>query len=241
MSRKAKLAGLAVAALLAVVPVMAFAAAGPPTAATAPSDSSVLTDTYALISGVVNPHGTNTNYYFEWGTTTAYGQATPVTNAGSGTADVPVDVSLDGLAPSTTYHFRVVAAPATPSDPSNPGLVYGNDEILTTTAPLTLFLTGGKTAVVKRRAQVKVKCVGPPDEVCRGRIHLSSTVKGRLQGDGSGGYAVATGKSKTIAVSLTPAARQALKAAKSHHLLAEATAKTSGVRAQASNKLILIG
>jgi hypothetical protein len=240
MSRNVKWVGLAVAALL-VVPVMAFAAAGPPTAATAPSDSSVLTDTYALISGVVNPNGTNTNYYFEWGTTTAYGQTTPVTNAGSGTADVPVDVSLDGLTPHTTYHYRLVALPASPSDPNNPGIVRGGDQIFTTTAPLALYITGGKTPVVGNRAQVKVQCLGPPDEACQGRLNLLSTVKGHQQGDGSASYNVAVGKTKTIGVHLTPAARQAIKASKSHRLVAHATARSSGVKKPGRNLLTLVG
>src|SRR5690242_19877118 len=87
----------AVLAVLVALPASASAAA--PTATTSPVDSTLLTDTYALISGVVNPGGTATSYQFEWGTTTAYGQSTPVTAAGNGTADVPVDFSLDKLQP----------------------------------------------------------------------------------------------------------------------------------------------
>src|SRR4051812_7235298 len=104
-TRRRGLAVLAGASLLAV-PVVALAAT--PTAQTAPADASLLTDTYALISGIVNPHGTATSYHFDYGTTTDYGSSTPVTSAGNGTADVPVDVSIDELTPSTTYHFRVV-------------------------------------------------------------------------------------------------------------------------------------
>jgi hypothetical protein len=201
----------------------------------------VLTDTYALISGVVNPNGTNTNYYFEWGTTAAYGQTTPVTNAGNGTADVPVDVSLDGLTPHTTYHYRLVALPATPSDPSNPGLVDGADQTFTTSAPLALYVTGGKTAVKANRAQVKVQCLGPQGETCQGRIGLRGTVKGRAFGAGTGGYNVPVGATKTLSVYLAPAARQAIKASKTHHLIVTATAKTSGVKQSTANKLVLVG
>src|SRR5689334_22124021 len=97
--RLAVLAGVAVLS----VPVVAFAATR--TATTSAADPTLLTDTYALISGVVNPGGKASSYHFDYGTTTDYGTSTPVTSAGNGTADVPVDVSLDGLQPDTTYHF----------------------------------------------------------------------------------------------------------------------------------------
>ena len=37
----------------------------------------------ASLHGVVNPHGAATTYHFEYGTSTAYGQSTPETDAGS--------------------------------------------------------------------------------------------------------------------------------------------------------------
>jgi hypothetical protein len=40
--------------------------------------------TAATLNGVINPGGTDTTYTFEYGTTTALGTATTVTDAGSG-------------------------------------------------------------------------------------------------------------------------------------------------------------
>ncbi|MCW2991452.1 MAG: hypothetical protein JWM73_2046 [Solirubrobacterales bacterium] len=232
------LATVAGAALLAV-PVVALAAA--PTVVTSPPDTTLLTDTYAVISGVVNPKGTATNYHFEWGTTTDYGQTTPSTSASNGTADVPVDVSLDALAPSTTYHYRLVAGPSTPKDPANPEYVYGGDVAFTTAPSLALFVIGGKTAVKANRAQVSVQCDGPVDEVCAGRVTLRAKIGGKRQSIGSAGYSVAVDATKTVAVYLNPAARKALKASRTHHLLADATAKTRGSKTTGTNKLILAG
>jgi hypothetical protein len=239
--RKAARRGLAAVAGIAVlaVPVVALAAA--PTAITVAPDTTLVTDTYAVASGVVNPKGAQTSYHFEWGTTTDYGQVTPTTSASNGTADVPVDVSLDDLLPSTTYHYRVVAGPTTPKDPANPEYVYGADTQFTTAPSLALFIVGGKTAVKANRAQVSVQCDGPLDEVCEGRIHLRAKVNGKQQSIGTAGYKVAVDATKTVAVFLTPPARAALKASKTHHLLTDATAKTRGSKAAAANKLILAG
>lgn len=101
--------GLTTLALLALAAVPAFAA-GAPTATT--GDASGLTDTQASLAGTVNPQGQLTSYAFQYGTTTAYGQQTSLTSAGSGTADTPVRADLAGLTAGTTYHYRVIATNA---------------------------------------------------------------------------------------------------------------------------------
>jgi hypothetical protein len=66
-------------------------------------------ETSAELGGVVNPHGTETSYYFQYGTTTAYGAQTPTTVAGNGVIGVKVSQSITGLQQGATYHFRIVA------------------------------------------------------------------------------------------------------------------------------------
>jgi len=99
-------AALAICGAL-LVPGVALAA--DPTVETLPADATLLTDSYALLSGNLNPNGTDVVYRFEWGRTATYGHTTPTTSAGNGKADVPVDISLDTLKPNTTYHYRLVA------------------------------------------------------------------------------------------------------------------------------------
>jgi hypothetical protein len=67
----------------------------------------------ARINGLVNPGGKATTVYFQWGTGTGYGKATPALPIGSGTSEVPVSAVITGLTPGTTYHFRVVAQDGT--------------------------------------------------------------------------------------------------------------------------------
>jgi hypothetical protein len=60
------------------------------------------------LNGTVNPNGTSTQYYFQWGPTTSYGNVTPTQSAGSGTSTIAVLAKITGLTPHTTYHYRLV-------------------------------------------------------------------------------------------------------------------------------------
>jgi sugar lactone lactonase YvrE len=82
-------------------------AAAAPTVVTGAATS--INSTTATLNGTINPQGTPTAYRFKYGTSTSYGSLTSITTDGSGTADVAVSTPISGLAPSTTYHFRLVA------------------------------------------------------------------------------------------------------------------------------------
>lgn len=68
--------------------------------------------TFATVHGSVNPEGTSTTYYFQYGRTASYGHHTSTHNAGSGTSSHSVSHGLSGLAPGTVYHYRIVASNA---------------------------------------------------------------------------------------------------------------------------------
>jgi hypothetical protein len=84
-----------------------------PTAVTGAASS--VTATSATVAGTVNPNGHATSYHVDYGLTSGYESATPEQSAGSGTSPIPVSVPLSGLAPGTTYHYRIVATAATGS------------------------------------------------------------------------------------------------------------------------------
>ncbi len=69
----------------------------------------------ATLRGQVNPEEQSTTYYFEYGTTAAYGTNVPSApaSAGSGAATVTVSQHIVGLQPGVKYHFRLVAINAT--------------------------------------------------------------------------------------------------------------------------------
>jgi uncharacterized repeat protein (TIGR03803 family) len=64
----------------------------------------------ATFNGSVTPDGASTTAWFKWGLTTNYGNASAVTNVGSGGDLVAVSLDVTGLLPFTLYHFVAAAA-----------------------------------------------------------------------------------------------------------------------------------
>jgi hypothetical protein len=97
----------------------------PPTITTKPASSSGKTK--ATVNGIVNPNALETTYQFEYGTTTGYGSKAPAASKsiGSGTSPVEVSEGIEGLAPETTYHYRLLATNAK-------GTTQGPDQTFTT-------------------------------------------------------------------------------------------------------------
>jgi hypothetical protein len=87
------------------------------------------TATSATLSAGIWPNDEATSYHVEYGTTTAYGQTTASTSAGSGSGVIDITATLSGLVPGTDYHYRLVAVNAL-------GTTYGYDETVTGGAPI---------------------------------------------------------------------------------------------------------
>ena len=66
----------------------------------------------ATLNALATPDGAATTVWFAWGFTTNYGNATAVTNIGSGGIPVSVSLDLTNLLPLTLYHFVAVAGNA---------------------------------------------------------------------------------------------------------------------------------
>ena len=98
---------IALALALALIAPAAASAAKKPGATTGGAAS--ITPTTATLNGRVDPNNAATTYFFQLGTTSLYGVNTAVTAAGEGANGAAVSVPLTGLAPATTYHYRIVA------------------------------------------------------------------------------------------------------------------------------------
>ena|GEM_PF-4554667 len=87
-----------------------------------------VTEDSAVLNGTVNPGGLQTTYYFEYGTTEAYGSKVPAgieAVAGNGRDPRRFGRTITNLQPGTEYHFRIVAKSAL-------GVSEGDDETFTT-------------------------------------------------------------------------------------------------------------
>jgi hypothetical protein len=81
--------------------------------------------TRALLGGSVNPLNSPSEYWFEYGPTTAYGSSTAHGDAGAGAASQVVSNEVTGLSPGSTYHYRLVSESAA-------GRTEGVDSVFTT-------------------------------------------------------------------------------------------------------------
>lgn len=86
--------------------------------------------TSATINGSVNPDGVAATYQFQYGTSPSYGSVTPAvpTPAGSDHTIHDFAATLEGLAPESIYHYRILATNAN-------GTTYGADERFETAGP----------------------------------------------------------------------------------------------------------
>lgn len=96
----------------------------------------------ATLDGSVDPHGSDTSYYFQYGPTKAYGSQTVIADAGAGTHTVGVSQAVAGLQPLTVYHYRLLAV-------NGKGATAGRDRtLLTTKVPLTLQILASPNPVL---------------------------------------------------------------------------------------------
>jgi fibronectin-binding autotransporter adhesin len=90
--------------------------AGKPVAIT--GNASNVTTNSARIHAMINPSGFDTSVYFDYGTSTNFGNRTVPQSLGNGFSDLQVQADLTGLLQSTGYYYQVVASNAH-------GIVYG--------------------------------------------------------------------------------------------------------------------
>jgi hypothetical protein len=91
----------------------------------------------AVLSAQINPRGSSATYYFEYGTSEAYGSSTAEASLGAGEGAVTAPAQLTGLTAGTPYHFRVVTSNET-------GIERGVDMTFNTLALGLLGLPDGR-------------------------------------------------------------------------------------------------
>ena len=115
---KGALGAGATALTLLLLPAAAAQAATAPAVTT--GGAANIAQQTARLTGSVDPNADATTFQFQYGTTSAYGAVTPEqTISGDGAKTITADIS--GLAPATTYHYRLIAR-------NSKGLTKGADK-----------------------------------------------------------------------------------------------------------------
>ncbi len=107
----------------------------PPTATTGAATS--IGETGATLNGTLGAGGSS-KAYFQYGTTAAYGASTAIQSVGASGSSSPLAAAIGGLAPGTTYHFRLVAE-------NSGGVAYGGDQTFKSEAPSETSTTTSTT------------------------------------------------------------------------------------------------
>jgi hypothetical protein len=201
-----------------------------------------VTTSSVTLTGSVNPEGGASRVAFQYGATTSYGQMTTTTTIQPANAPVTFTGQIDGLAPSSTLHYRAVAssdfgvkfgpdqtvstaaAPAPPPNPPTPPPVN-------TTAPSVKLKIGGSTLPKLIKAGVlKVGVTVSEAATVRATATITKTVKHKKKVV-SIGKAVsarfAKAGSKTLTIRLTAAGKSTLRALRKATIRLTLTATSS--------------
>ncbi len=158
--RRSAVAGTLAALALMAAPAVAAASSAP---AVSTGSATSVTANSAYLTGSIDPQGQDTTYFFQYGRTRSYGSQTAAADAGSFSQVLRIAVPVLGLAPLSTYHYRLIAINAT-------GASTGGDHTFTTSAvPLALTISAA------------------PNPVSFGG---SATIQGTLSGTGNAGRPV---------------------------------------------------
>jgi hypothetical protein len=174
------------------------------------------------LNGGVDPDGATVGVFFQYGTSTAYGQTTAVQVSGIADSAVAFTSTLSGLAAGTTIHYRVVAV-------SDFGTFPGDDQTFTTTAPSPPpptpapgpgSISLGHAKVSGGRVGVSASCHGETGATCalsfkltvrettRGHKLIAVTARKKARTThkvvtvGSASVTLTAGQSKTVQIGL---------------------------------------
>ena len=197
--------------------------------------SSGVTTSTATIAGSVDPNGAAVSVSFQFGTTTAYGQSTPVQTLGPDDAADAFSAGLAGLPAGTTIHYRAIAT-------GDFGTLAGADQTLTTSSPPPPppgKAKAGKPKVSGTSVTDVVTCTGQTSCKVTMKLTVNETRKGhkiisvsvahkrkpkvthKIVGLGTASATIAAGHSKRLRISLNKTGRTLLKT--HHHLTATLT------------------
>ena len=131
----------------------------------------------AVINATVNPGASghaaqdDTTYHFQYSSDESFGSHTATLDAGEGTSPVPVHAQLEGLAPGTTYHYRILASN---DNNQTPQITTGQPHTFTTVATPPV-LSGAEAAQITTSSALVTATLQPQGLPTRWELTLGTS------------------------------------------------------------------
>ena len=217
--------------------------------------ASAVTSSLAQLNGTVNPDGIDSFWAFQYGTSAGtYGQSTPPIGPLSGTTPVSVATLVRGLAPKTTYHFRLVAVRGAAGTSGEAQGYMGADGSFTTTEAGVVPSAGQRHAAASmpsRRVTVRGgvaimvwRCSGTAGTVCKGTVtlwtqhHQSRAIE--IDRCGTGAIKVRSGREGKVRAHLSARCLTLLNQSPGHRLGGSFDASFSAGQGTTSAPVVLV-
>jgi len=223
--RARRLAGVCAAAGIATLALLALPSrAASNVATTAPASG--VTSTSATLNGTINTGGVDSEWVFQYGTSTTYSNRTPVQAVSGASASQKVSATITGLTPGTTYHFRLVVGQG-----SYPTTYYTGDDLTFKTSSSggggggghkpsygRTVLSSISLTVRHSRLALPFVCTGTHGSLCRGTATLTTSSKGHTVTCGGGTFVGSAPHNHLVTTAVSNACMKLLRAAHSHRL-----------------------
>ncbi len=194
--------------------------------------------TSAILNGVALTLNPSSAWVFQYGTTGVYGNYSRGSAVGLGLT--AVSATVGDLAPSTTYHFRLVVVQGSPA---NAGDYSTGNEVTFTTAPAAKPASPyGKTSVPSHHPSIHrgvlsipFRCHGRHGMVCNGTISGAvRNARGNLVRCGTANFRASAGHALRLESEARRACRRVLRKAHGQAMPAALSAALSGKQSSLS-------
>jgi hypothetical protein len=134
-----------------------------------------------LLSGEIDTKNSTTEYFIEYGTTTAYDRKTePVEMKAHAGAQPILPQAIGELSPSTIYHYRIIAKNGIGETVNGTGETVGPDATFTTTAPTPPTAVTGEALEITQTSAIVTGGIDPNGLPTRYVLETGTEAEGQV-------------------------------------------------------------
>ena len=198
-----------------------------PSSVATTSNATSITNSSARLNGVVNTSNPDSQWSFQYGTTTSYGNVTRPQPIGATVA--AVSATVGGLRAGTTYHFRLLVEQGSYPTTSSTGA----DRTFKTSNFGSISLRRRKLRVSHHKVTIRLRCKGASAAICRGTLRITVRAADGTRLPCAGGhFTLHAGKRKKLEKTVRGGCLKLLAGKHKHRLRASLDATLAGPQGQ---------